>query len=107
MTSRDFGNARNLPRAGTGGQDDMRSVQYGLGLTIRALQLQIAATHQPAKPVIHRDLVLLHQMRDAGGQLLGDRARALHDLVQIEFDVIRRKTELAHIVEKMVDFRGA
>ncbi len=57
--------------------------------------------------VEHRDLVLLHQMRDAGGELLGDGARALHDLLQVELDIVRREAELAHVVEQMVDLGGA
>ena len=60
-----------------------------------------------AGAVEHRDLVLLQQMRDAGGELLGDRARALHDLVEVEADVVGGEAEFVEMMQQMIDLGGA
>ena len=52
-------------------------------------------------PVDDGDLVLFKQKADAGRELLGDPARTLHDLVEIEADIVGRKAELIEMGEKM------
>ena len=57
--------------------------------------------------VDHGDLVLLQQEADAARQLLGDLARPLHHRRQVEFYVVGGETELAEVVQQMVDLGRA
>jgi hypothetical protein len=54
-----------------------------------------------------RDLVLLHQERDAVRQAARNLARALDDLCEIEAEIVGREAEFAQPVHQMPDFRGA
>src|SRR6185437_13039816 len=53
------------------------------------------------------DLVFLHQEGDAVGQLAGDLARTIHDLGQIEFEIVGAEAEFIQTVHQVPDFGGA
>jgi hypothetical protein len=53
---------------------------------------------------VHRDLVLLHQVRDALIELLGDAARALHHRGEVGADALRGEAivlRMLHVVEDL------
>ena len=55
----------------------------------------------------HGDLVLLHQMADARGELLGHPARAFHDGIQIVGDIVGAEAEFLGPVHQVEHFGGA
>jgi hypothetical protein len=77
---------RKLAGARAGGEDDVAGRQL-LGALV-GLDGDLALGGQRRLAHDHRDLVLLHQVADAGIQLLGHPAGAFHDRVEIVGDVV-------------------
>src|SRR6185437_1839587 len=67
----------------------------------------LACTGEFGFAVDDLDLVLLHQEGDAVGKLVGDLARTVHDLRQIEFEIVGAETEFVQAMHQVPDFRGA
>ena len=98
--------ARQGARPCAGREEDVRRRQGRRFLAV--LQNgQLALAGEPAVAVEHRDLVLLHQVFDAGIEPRRDPARALDHLGDIEGDIVRRQAEIAGMLHQMVDLRGA
>ena len=72
---------RQVAGAGTGGEDDVFGGELGLLAVLG--DGQFVRRGQRAVAHVHVDLVLLHQMRDALIELLGDRAAAGDDLGEV------------------------
>ena len=53
-----------------------------------------------------RDLVLLHEKADAVRELLRNLARALHDLLHVEADLLRGEAVVAEMMQEVIDLRG-
>ena len=97
--------SRQLPRPRAGGQNDVPGAQV-LGALV-GLDPDLALGGQRRLAHDHRDLVLLHQMADAGIELLGHVARAFDHRVEIESDACGRQTEFLGTVHQVKHFRGA
>jgi len=91
---------------GAGRQDDVLRREVADGLAV-LLHLQLAGAVQTGMPVDDGDLVLLEQIADAAGQLLGHPARALHHLCEVETDVLGGEAVGVEIVQDVVDLRRA
>ena len=74
---------RQVARPRAGGDDDVLGGELGR-LAVRAGDRQLAFAGELALAHHDRDLVLLHQVRDALVELLGDRAAARDDLGEVE-----------------------
>ena len=74
---------RQVARPRAGGDDDVLGGELGR-LAVRAGDAELAFAGQLPLAHHHRDLVLLHQVRDALVELLGDRAAARDDLGDVE-----------------------
>ena len=98
--------ARKLPRARAGRQDDVRRLQRGDRLAV-LLHRQRLLARQLAVAVEHRDLVLAHQMRDARRKLLRHRARPLHHLVEFEVRLDGGEAEVRQMVQQVIDLGRA
>ena len=95
-----------VARPGTGGNDDVLGGK--LFLALFALHREAGRAGQRALAHVHGDLVLLHQMRDALIELLGDAAAALHDRVQIGLDLARDlEAVILRVLRVMQDLRRA
>ena len=90
-------------RAGTGagGEDDVPGGELGGGAV--ALDGDAVGTVQAAVAVVDAYLVLLEKMADAIGELAGDGARALDDLLQVETDVVGGEAELVEMMQQVID----
>ncbi len=88
--------------ARTGGEDDiLRGQLFGLAVFGDG---QFVGGGQLAVAHMDGDLVLLHQMRDALIQLLGNPTRPLHHRVDIRADIRRRQAIIARMLHIMIDF---
>ena len=66
-----------------GSQHYMRGFQLGHDLAIAGLNRHLATGRQPASASEHLDLVFLHQIGHAFGQLLGHLAASANDRIPI------------------------
>ena len=91
-----------LAGPGAGGDDDVLGGE--LGLLAVGSHGHLAGRGDGALAHVHRDLVLLHQVRDALVQLLGDRAAAGDDLGEVGLHLARDQPEavgMAHMVQHL------
>ena len=93
-------------RARAGGDDDV--LGFELFLALLALHGQRGGAGQLALAHMHRDLVLLHQVRDALVELLGNAAAAFDHRIQIGLDLARDlQAVILGVLRIMEDFRRA
>ena len=90
--------ARKLAGAGAGGEDDVLGLQSD-GLF--AAHRDAAGASEAAVAIEYRNLVPLQQEADAGGELLGDGARAFDDLGEVEADIVRGEAEFVEMVQQV------
>src|SRR5207244_2201552 len=94
---------RARPRAGR--EHDMLRREIGDGLTVLR-DTELAAALECGVAVEDRDLVLLHEKADAVRELLRYLARALHDLLHVEADLLRGEAVVAEMMQEVIDLRG-
>ena len=82
---------RQLARPRAGGEDDVLGRQ--LLAALLGLDRDLAFARQRGGAHHHVDLVLLEQVPDPAGELLGHPARAFHHRVEIVADLLRRQPE--------------
>ena len=95
---------RQLARPRAGGQDDgFRGDLLG---PLVGLDGHAAFAGQLGLPHDDRHLVLLEQVADAAGQLLGDAARPLHDRIQVIADAVGLQPEFFGAMHQVVHLGG-
>src|SRR6202000_1336703 len=86
------------PRQGTrpcaSSDDNVLRRQFGF-LAVLTGDFDLAFTEQLGGTVDNLDLVFLHKKLDAGRELIGDLARTLDDLLEIERKTFDLETEIA------------
>ena len=96
--------ARNGFGAGTSGQHHMRGLQLGHDLALGVLDRDLAAGRQPTPSSEYLNLVLLHQIGHAFGQLLSDLAAPANDRIPIHLGLINAQAEFLGAQEKLIHF---
>src|SRR5690606_9064401 len=96
---------RQVARPRTGSDDDVLGGQR-LG-TLLALHLERVGALEGAGAEVDRDLVLLHQVRDALVELLGHAAAALHHRLEIGLDPLRNEAVVLRVLHLVIDLGRA
>ena len=91
---------RQHPRAGAGGEDDVGGTDR-LRRPALLRDLERTGPREPAPALDDAHPVLLHQVGDAEGELVGDPARIGDDLLDIHRDVARGDAEIAEAAERV------
>ena len=78
---------------------------HGLGRAVLLRHLKGAGAREAGVALDHRDPVLLHQVRDAAGELVRDPARIGDDLLDIDRDLAHADAEIAEPAERVAELR--
>ena len=95
---------RQHPRPRPGGKDDVGGA-HGLGHPAFLGHVKRAGACEPGVALDHRDPVLLHQVRDAAGELVCNPARIGDDLLDIDRDLAHADSEIAEPAERVAELR--